>query len=874
MEAFDNDHFGEQFLGSDKTVRDWLRERFSEAESVKIAVGFFSLDGLAEVLSVVPDGVPVRLLAQMETETGNRTVSEFIHEKNRDLDLQDSHQSVYDALEDSVKVRVRRDAHPKVYLADGHFAAGSANLTRTGLMRNLEFTVAAPYSEAEESDFEGWFNAVWEDDRTFPFEHVLAALCQFAPFGRHIIDFPVTDPDVLRRTYGIELPHTRTTLASQSLGKQLATLDEILTHRVNQDDGGTETDETSREDSPSTPLERYYDDLLSRAAERHPGVDSDLFAAIRERGPDDASELWRALQQSDLDWRPTVDPVGELWLLDFVADFDSEARDLLDRLPDAADRPALMVALRESQKIALANWIEEGREGIVEMATATGKTIVGLAAIADLCGHVLGYGPPRTEHAEILIIVHRRPLIEQWYNELVSKLGLSATAESLDPESREIEFGSGRIEIQTPQYFDRHPETVTDREYDLVIYDEIHHYSRPTGWGALLSEVQSQASLGLSAMLKGVNRELLTRQLGDIAYSYGLRAAQADGVLPDCEFVIHPIGLTDEENTEYAKRRQTIQRNLQQIRTTTATYETIETLQEREAPRRYGYRTYDGYSDADWRRDDVGFDLADLWRWHSMASYEPGVTVPEPWQETMGMYFQRREPIYSSRDAKQKTIRLARAYAEEGLKIIVFSMRIETANEIADAVSCAEAVHSDQSQTTSLNRIDAFRSRDSGVLVAAQLLDEGVDVPDADIGINVAATKTRLQLVQRLGRLLRQDGRTRPVFHHFATPFELQRYRELAPVPTHVEEDVEPVVKPRVPERVGPVRVKEPLENLSTAEARELLAATDPVDELSQRSDDRWWLSMIAEEMPDPFAAELQENSQVGSGERAHSEDG
>lgn len=873
MEAFDNSHFGGKHLDSDKTVQDWIGEQFSEAENVRIAAGFFSLEGLADAVSLVPDGVPVRLLAQMETETGDRTVAEFIDERNRGLELQERHQSVYEALGDSVEVRIRRDAHPKVYLAADHFAVGSANLTKTGLTRNLEFTVAGPCSELNESDFDGWFNAVWEDDRTFPFEHVLEALCQFAPFGRRIIDLPVTDSDVLKRTYGVELPHARTALASQSLGKQLATLDEMLTHRVNRDDGETATDGVGEKATRSTPLEAYYDDLLSTAAERHPGVDSDVFEAIRDRVPDDSSELWRAFQQSNLGWRPTVDPVGDLWVLDLVADFGNEALDLLDALPDVSDLPALMVALRDSQEKALTNWIEEGREGIVEMATATGKTVVGLAAIADLCGHVLGYGPPRTDDAEVLIIVHRRPLIEQWYDELVSKLGLAASADGIDPESRTIAFASGRVEVQTPQYLVRHPEKLADKEYDLVIYDEIHHYSRPTDWGALLSDVRARASLGLTAMIEGVNRELLTRHLGDVVFSYGLREAQADGVLPDCEFVIHPIGLTDDERTEYAKRQQTIQRNLQRIQETDATYETIETLQEREAPSRYGYRTYDGYSDANWRDDDIEFELKDLWRWHSMASYEPSVAVPEPWQETMGLYFQRRGPIYSSKDAKQKAIQLAEEYVEEGLKVIVFSMRVETANAIAKAVPQAETVHSDQPQPMTLKRIEAFRSRESGVLVAAQLLDEGVDVPDADIGINVAATKTRLQLVQRLGRLLRQDGRTRPVFHHFATPFEIERYRELAPVPTRVEEDVEPEVELRVPERIGSVRVKKPLDNMSPADAQELLAATDPLNELSQHPDDRWWLSMVAEEMSEPFTAELQEKGAVDSGERAHSED-
>jgi len=47
------------------------------------------------------------------------------------------------------------------------------------------------------------------------------------------------------------------------------------------------------------------------------------------------------------------------------------------------------------------------------------------------------------------------------------------------------------------------------------------------------------------------------------------------------------------------------------------------------------------------------------------------------------------------------------------------------------------------------------------------MLDEGIDVPDAEVGINVTGTKTKLQLVQRMGRVLRKHGDQRPHFHHF-----------------------------------------------------------------------------------------------------------
>jgi superfamily II DNA or RNA helicase len=46
------------------------------------------------------------------------------------------------------------------------------------------------------------------------------------------------------------------------------------------------------------------------------------------------------------------------------------------------------------------------------------------------------------------------------------------------------------------------------------------------------------------------------------------------------------------------------------------------------------------------------------------------------------------------------------------------------------------------------------------VIVTSQVLDEGVDVPDASVGIVLGGTGSKREFVQRLGRLLRRkDGK-------------------------------------------------------------------------------------------------------------------
>jgi superfamily II DNA or RNA helicase len=58
-----------------------------------------------------------------------------------------------------------------------------------------------------------------------------------------------------------------------------------------------------------------------------------------------------------------------------------------------------------------------------------------------------------------------------------------------------------------------------------------------------------------------------------------------------------------------------------------------------------------------------------------------------------------------------------------------------------------------------------FRAGDVSVLVAAQVLDEGFDVPDAEIAIIVGGSASRRRQVQRVGRVLRpRDGKQAVIY--------------------------------------------------------------------------------------------------------------
>ena len=98
-------------------------------------------------------------------------------------------------------------------------------------------------------------------------------------------------------------------------------------------------------------------------------------------------------------------------------------------------------------------------------------------------------------------------------------------------------------------------------------------------------------------------------------------------------------------------------------------------------------------------------------------------------------------------------------------RTLIFTQSIKSANAIAaELIEHGVAAAPHHSEIDMTQRDDILRQFAEGeltVLVSVQTLEEGVDVPDADLAIIVASSKQRRQMVQRMGRVLRRksDGR-------------------------------------------------------------------------------------------------------------------
>ncbi len=446
-----------------------------------------------------------------------------------------------------------------------------------------------------------------------------------------------------------------------------------------------------------------------------------------------------------------------------------------EELVDSLRYPVLMVSLWKNQREGLEAWIDAGRDGVLEMATATGKTVAGIGAIAHLCGVLPNHDfdvwerAERTDDASIAVIAHSNAILSQWEREIRDLLGLNISGADRSGQPETLSFSTGSVDFHTIHSLQSQYGGAPDKMYDLVICDEAHHYSNTGdgGFGAALADVNTKALLGLSATLGregGKKRAELESLLGDVVYQYSVEDAQEDGVIPDFEWTVHPTALETEEAEKWEEKTTRITNLFKTVR-------------------------YSDRSTAILQRLDVPFnefqDMGDFIRAHKAANIEMD-TVPDSWQNLHAAIMDRNMIRHRSRPKLDAAIDLAEDYltaAGEGIKIVMFTMNIAMVDEIEERLSAVSdnvyAVHSKVAASNNKKdkivrqRIDQFKAADNGVLVAPKLLDEGIDVPDAEVGINVAGTKTELQLIQRMGRVLRRHGDQRPHFHHYvAVPDE------------------------------------------------------------------------------------------------------
>ena len=115
----------------------------------------------------------------------------------------------------------------------------------------------------------------------------------------------------------------------------------------------------------------------------------------------------------------------------------------------------------------------------------------------------------------------------------------------------------------------------------------------------------------------------------------------------------------------------------------------------------------------------------------------------------------RNRALELALNSKSKMEELREILVENrGLKTIIFTQHNSLVHEISNLFFIPLITHK-TSKEEMLDTLMGFKEGRYSAIVTSKVLDEGVDVPEAELGIIVSGTGSGREFIQRLGRLLR-----------------------------------------------------------------------------------------------------------------------
>lgn len=372
------------------------------------------------------------------------------------------------------------------------------------------------------------------------------------------------------------------------------------------------------------------------------------------------------------------------------------------------------LGLRGYQRDGLRAFLANGGRGIAHMATGTGKTRLGVAAILWA----------REQGEAALVVVPTRALLAQWRAALSSH-GLTGNQVRAVSGSSRLRRPTDADVLLTPiQTAMRNPDVLVRMAREgrsLLIVDECHRAGAPRS-GAVLVDAFGYR-LGLSATPwrpydpPGTRRVL--DYFGGVVHRYDLGTAVADGHLARYAYHVHSVHLDEIERAGYAVLTGEISNILDWVE---ARFEHL-------------------------KEADLGEVLAFL----------RAGALDDVADELQHLLFERARIVKNAVGKLDVFGRLAPSLATR--KTIVFAEEIGFAEALGD-VARAQGLepflyHSLQPTPVRDATLAAFRRARAGVLLAVRALDEGLDIPDAEVAVLAASSTSPRQHIQRRGRVLR-----------------------------------------------------------------------------------------------------------------------
>ena len=121
--------------------------------------------------------------------------------------------------------------------------------------------------------------------------------------------------------------------------------------------------------------------------------------------------------------------------------------------------------------------------------------------------------------------------------------------------------------------------------------------------------------------------------------------------------------------------------------------------------------------------------------------------------------FSKRREIVAQSKGKYELLGSLAPAIRDAHGALVFTETVRAANHAINRLDPLVSIDLITGTTARRQRreiLDDLRVRRLDAVAAPRVLDEGIDVPDANLGIVMSASRTRRQMIQRMGRILRR----------------------------------------------------------------------------------------------------------------------
>lgn len=391
----------------------------------------------------------------------------------------------------------------------------------------------------------------------------------------------------------------------------------------------------------------------------------------------------------------------------------------VDQVPNYIASPLFQLTdlqLRDYQQNAIDRWTESSMRGCIVLPTGAGKTVIGIKAIEKV-------------NAATLIVVPTIDLMEQWTQNLSKYLNKNndnnteKNHTNFSTEKPKIiigNLGGGKDDIQaiTVATYDsaylRAP--YLGNQFKLVIFDEVHHLPAP-GYRSIAEQLVAPYRLGLSATIQREDRldELIPRLVGGIVFQLGPKELSEQKHLAEFNIERRQVVLKPEEQTQYNLYHSQFMANLAKL----------------------------------------GFKIPSMYNLRRLIMMSNRNKIARE-----GL-LARNKANEIALNSKSKVEELQKILKEnKHAKTIIFTQNNKMVYDLSNKFLIPFITYK-TGKDERHDVLEGFKSGQYNAVVTSRVLDEGIDVPDAELGIIVSGTGSGRELIQRLGRILRpkQDGK-------------------------------------------------------------------------------------------------------------------